>query len=244
MQNDHFLRDLFIKLDIFGKKPLLRIHKNESFRTFFGSLLTIMSVLLMVCTFGYFSLGLWDTTHPSIILSITNIFNPPEFKLSSKNFGIAFGLQNPFTYDQFIDESIYSVEVYQKFANRSTTGNDTVFKLTVSKIETEPCDKTKFPDSYQSLISYFPLKDMYCLKDTNFSIFGTFLNPTHSFLYIEIFECKNNTLLNKTNCKPKTEIDKLLAGTFFSFSYTDIIISPGNYTDPNQKYMGFLHNRE
>ena len=71
MTDDHYFRDLFLKLDIFGRKPRLRINKNESFRTFFGSSLTISSILLMVSTLFYFSLGLLDTTHPSLILSFT-----------------------------------------------------------------------------------------------------------------------------------------------------------------------------
>ena len=79
--------------------------------------------------------------------------------------------------------------------------------------------------------SHYYLSFKKYIKETNISIFETFLNPTFLFLYIEVFECKNNILLNKTNFRQKLVIDKLKAGTFISFSQTDITI---NYTDTNQ----------
>jgi hypothetical protein len=224
---------MLLKLDLFGKKPLLRINKNESFRTNFGVFLTITSILLMLATLIYSSLGLWDVSKPNIILSIINTFNPPEINLSNNTFGIAFGLQNPFTYSQFIDETIYRVEVFQKIAKRNTNSD---FHWEVIQLETERCSEIKFPLSYHQLLVGLPLKDMYCLKNTEFKVFGTFLNPTYAFLYIKIYECKNTTTVH--NCKPKSEIDSILAGTFFSFSHTDITIDPTNYTQPNQKFMG------
>ena len=43
---------------------------------------------------------------------------------------------------------------------------------------------------------------------------------------------------NKPVCKPKSYIDNILRGTFFSYSYTDITIDPTNYKKANQIYLG------
>lgn len=233
MTSYNYFMEKILKFDVYGKKPLLRINQYESYRTLFGSCLSIGSIILMISTTIYFGLQLLDKTHPIVVLSIINSINPPQFNLSSDNFGLAFGLQDPSTYDQFIDETIYRVEVYQKIATRQP---DNSFNWSIIPIQVERCNNQKFPLPYKNLSSDLPLSDLYCLMNTSFSIFGTFLNPTYSFLYIEVFECKNTTTLQK--CRPKSDIDTLLSGTFFSFSFTDITIDPTNFTYPNQKFMG------
>lgn len=184
---------IILQADLYGTKPQLKMNRMDSFRTGFGSFLTISSIIVMAATFIYFGLQLLDVSNPKIVMSITNMFDPPLLKLSNENYGIAFGLQDPITYNQFIDEGIYRVEIYQKKAERVEIGNSSEFNWTVTQLPIEICDKSKFPTSYQDLISTMPLNNIYCLKDTSFEIFGTFLNPSYSFLYVKIFECRNNT---------------------------------------------------
>jgi hypothetical protein len=76
---------------------------------------------------------------------------------------------------------------------------------------------------------------MYCIKDYNYTLKGIFLSPEMSLIQINLFECKNTT---KKKCKPKTVIDELLLGAYFSFSYTEISINPTNFENPNQLILG------
>jgi hypothetical protein len=76
-------------------------------------------------------------------------------------------------------------------------------------------------------------------EEYSFSIHGTLLNDEYSFLYIQIFECKNKT--GGIPCRPKPELDDILAGVFFTFSHTDITIDCSNYTIPNRVYAGDLY---
>jgi hypothetical protein len=231
--------DFLFSLDLFGLKPELRIGKDLTFKTGLGSILTCISSLTMIVTVIFFSLQLFDDTNPKLTLSIRNVIDPPEHKLSSNNYGFSFGLQDPITYDQFIDESIYRVEVYQKSAVREKVGNTTAFKWSARPLEVGPCSIDKYPKDFQTIFKSSPLQQMYCLKNNSFLLSGTFLYEQYSFLYIQLFECKNATNPNKERpCKPKEYIDKILSGTFFIFSHTDITIDPTNFTYPNQNYAG------
>jgi hypothetical protein len=231
------LYELILMADIYGSKPVLKVGKLESFKTNLGSSLTIISILTILLALVYFSLDLFSSANPKIVLSIMNIFNPPKYHLSSENYGFAFGLEDS-SYNQYVDETIYQAKAYQKTATRVQVGNSTQFQWDVTALELGRCSIDKFPSDFYKLFGDAPLNDMYCLKNNTFDIEGTFLNDQYSFLYIELYECKNSTDNIDNPCKPKDVIDEALAGAFFSFSHTDITIDPRNFTDPNQKYNG------
>jgi hypothetical protein len=113
--------------------------------------------------------------------------------LNSSNYGFAFGLQNPFTYDQFIEESIYRAEAYHITGKRIVSGNTTFFDWNLKKLELEICSVSKFPTSYHLLFKDLPLGNYYCLKNNSFSLFGTFLNEEYQYVMIKLFECRNKT---------------------------------------------------
>lgn len=230
-------------LDIYGSKPEFKINSRQSFKTFFGSLLTIASITTTILALGYFSIQLFDVKNPKLVMSIRNIFSPPLIDLNNTNYGFAFGLQNPFTYDQFIDESVYRAEAFHMTGTRM---HDRTFNWTSNKLDLETCTKEKFPTAYAKIFTGLPFISYYCLKDTGFQLSGTFLNEEYKYIMITLFECKNktddendnNNLNNAVKCKPKSYIDEILAGTFFNFAHTDLTLDPTDYEDPNQLYAG------
>lgn len=283
------ISEKLINVDIFGQRPQFNIDRNDSFKTNFGTLLTFTSIITTILALSYFSLQLFNVSNPKLVFSVKNIFNPPLIYLNNSNYGFTFGLQNPFTYDQFTDETVYRAEAYHMTGKRVVKGNTTFFDWNVRKLELEICSIDKFPFAYHKLFKDLPFKNLYCLKNTSFSLFGTFLNEEYQYIKIKLFECKNNTstlreladdsLITNNNsnfhdydnnnnnkniyynkgftnetyknyrnengekstniiCKPKQYIDEILAGTFFTFSHTDLTIDPTNYTNPNQIYGG------
>lgn len=239
----------FIKFDFYGSKPQFQIRQLETFKTIFGSLLSILSVIVTILAIGYFSLEMFDVSNPQLVFSTRNLFSPPLFNLDNNTYGFAFGLQNAFTYNQFIDESIYRAEAYQMTGKRDKNG---IFNWVVNQLELETCKINKFPTEYNQIFNNLPFNNYYCLKNTSFSLFGTFLNEEYQYIMLKFYECKNSTLEindvpnNNGNkilpkaviCKPKSLIDEMLAGTFFSLAHTDLTLDPSNYTHPNQIYAG------
>ncbi len=162
--------------DMYGSRPTLKIGRLETFKSCFGSILTIFSVLLMFSCFMLFFMQLFNTSNPKIVHSVRNIFNAPRYQLSTANYGFTLGLQNPFTYNQFIDESIYRVDVYLKHAKRISVNKYSEFQWEVTPLEVVLCHISKFPKSFYSIFVNNPLRDMYCLKNNSFFLAGTFIN--------------------------------------------------------------------
>jgi len=169
-------------LDIFGQKPQFNIDKKDSFQTNFGGFLTIASITTTILTVFYFSLQLFDRGNPKLVSSIRNIFNPSLINLNNTNYGFSFGLQNPFTYDQFIDESIYRAEVYHMTGKRVTKYNKTLFEWTSKKIETEICSIDKFPEKYKHLYADLPLSN-FTFSHTDLTLDPTnYTNPNQVYI--------------------------------------------------------------
>jgi len=224
-----------LSIDIYGNKPELKIKKGDNFKTVFGSILTIQTILTSLFALSYFCLLLFDVTNPKLVFSLRNINNPPLIQFDQSNYGFAFGLENVTSYEQFIDESIYRVEAYHMTGTRSSNGT---FSWEVEKLGLEKCNINKYPKEFEHIFADLPFQNLYCLKNTTFVLSGTFLNEQYKYIIIKIFECKNSTEPNSTVCQPKSYIDEMLAGTFFSFSHTDITLDPTNYTHPKQVYAG------
>ena len=65
----------------------------------------------------------------------------------------------------------------------------------------------------------------------NESLIGHFSYDYYSFLYLEIYACKNTTN-NKIKCKTREEMDYYLNSTFLSMEFEDVELSPDNYSYP------------
>lgn len=178
-------------LDIYGIETRLRIDNNEKFKTIFGSILSLSSFLISFLAFLYFFSQMIYLSNPKMIISIKNAYKPPLVQLNNSNYGFAFGLQNAFTNDQFIDESIYIAEAYQMTGYKNIEG---IFAWDVQKLDLETCNIDKFPEDYKFLFRNLPLTSLYCLKNTTFSLFGTILNDETSFLTLKLYQCRNKTI--------------------------------------------------
>ena len=133
---------------------------------------------------------------------------PPAIKLNNNNFFCGFALENPITYDAFIDESIYIPKAYFKRAERKGD----IFEWDVTELELERCKLEYFGSLYQDIFKSKTLENLYCFKNIDFTLEGHFSYDLYSFFYIQFFPCVNTT--EKQNCKPLEEIDFYLKNTF------------------------------
>ena len=183
----------------------------------------------------YFFLIFLDDKTPRLLFSMKNIFEPPLTNLNLNNYGFGFSLQDPFTYDQFIDETIYHPLVFQMTGTRVSVGNATVFEWSVVPVELVECSINKFPKEYHTTMKDLPFKDYYCMKDPTFDHAGTFLNSQYKYLMIKLFECKNatdsfgeNRRVNRNNIKRFLKQEEN-GDDYFDFSEKEI---------KNQNYFG------
>ena len=99
------------------------------------------------------------------------------------------------------------------------------------ELELERCNITKFGKDFTTVFTTNGINNLYCFKDINQKLIGHFSYDNYSFIYIQLFPCKNTTE-NNNHCKPREEIDFYLDRTFFSMEFEDIELTPENYSHP------------
>ena len=151
---------------------------------------------------------------------------PPSIQLSNEIFYGGFALEDPNSYDAFIDEEIYYPKAYFKRTERKGD----VFEWYVKELELERCKLEKFGSKYRDSFKKKSLNNYYCFKDMNLTLEGHFSYDLYSLFFIQFFPCVNTTESSK--CKPIKEIDYYLQNTFINFEMQDIELTPKNYSHP------------
>ena len=150
--------------------------------------------------------------------------SPPQVPITHNNFYIAFALEDPATYNPFINEGVYIPKAYFKRAEMK--GEE--FEWKVVPLEIERCQLSKFGAIYQDVFARVDLNNYYCFKDiNNFILEGHFSYLLYSFFYIEFYPCVNTSESKK--CEPKEIMDYYLNNTFVSFEMENIELTPKNY---------------
>ena len=218
----------FIKdFDIFGKEVGLYYKGKEKISTYFGCIATILFFIFFFLCAIYKLEKMIKKANISFHEQIEYFEYPPSIQLTRDIFYGGFALENPITYDPFIDETIYYPKVYFKKAIRNGSNWD----FDIKEIELERCSIEKFGEAFKDKIIHNSLNNLYCFKEMNETLEGHFSYDNYSYFYIQFFPCINSTE-NNNHCKPIEEIDFYLDNTFACFEMEDIELTPSNYSYP------------
>ena len=218
----HYLKDV----DMFGKEPEIYYKKSSKKTSWMGRIFSILFVLAYFAFFVYKLIRMLQRKDVSFYDTFTYADEPSKVKITNENFYGGFGIEDPETYDTFIDESIYIPKAYFKRAEKK--GDD--FDWETVELELETCQLEKFGPIYQEKFKSKQLHNLYCIKNMDFFLEGHFSYDLYSFLYFQFFPCVNTT--EKQNCKPLEIIDKYLKNTFVQFQWQDIELNSKNYSYP------------
>ena len=217
----------FLKtVDMFGKDPELYYKGNQKKTSWVGRIFSISFIIIYFIFFIYKLIRMLKKTDVSFYDTFTYAPEPPALKITKENFFAGFALEDPKTYDVFIDESIYIPKAY--FKKGVNKGDN--FEWQVKEIELERCKLENFGSLYQEKFKTKPLHNLYCFKEMDFVLEGHFSYDIYSLFYIQFFPCVNTT--EKKNCKPLEVIDYYLKKTFISFQFQDIELTPNKYETP------------
>ena len=212
---------------MYGYTPYLFIGGYKRNGSLLGLLSTLLSIIIGSLISSYFISELFNKKNFTVVTSETNPEGIDSVKLTKQTFYFSFYLQDPITYTPIIDESIYYPKIYYKIAKRSDKEG---FIWTKKPLEYGSCELNDFDEKYHKFFLKYDLKNMYCIKNLNESIKGIFTKDEYSFIFVEFYECKNTT--EKSNCRPQSEINYYLNGTFIAIDYQDISIDPNNFSNP------------
>ena len=211
---------------MFGKEPEFYYKKKSKKTSWIGRIFSFVFVIIYFAFFIYKLVRMLKKVDVTFYDTFTYEPEPPAINITNKNFYVGFGLEDPITYDTFMDEGIYIPKAYFKRAEKQ--GDD--FEWQVKELELEPCKLEKFGSVYQEKFKNKELNNYYCFKEVDFILEGHFTYDLYSFFYIQFFPCVNTS--NKHDCKPLEEIDYYLKNTFVSFRFQDIELTPNNYKIP------------
>jgi hypothetical protein len=216
-------------MDLFGYEIKMKVKRNQTFRTNFGGLLTISILLTIAYVIWYFGNEIIFKKRPYLITTDYNDSDPLRINLTDSNFMIMVGLTDINSL-YYIDESIFTVQLKHNIIIRNTDGS---MNVTVSYIPMIPCSGKNIsllPDYFNLL----DLKNLYCLKETDFYLQGDFGQVVWSYLELNFKRCQNST--SKNSCKSPAEISKYLDGGYFGMAVSDTNIDATDFNNPSIKY--------
>ena len=216
-------------IDMFGKEPELYYKTRPNKTSWIVRILSFSFVLIYFAFFLYKFIKMLKKVDVTFYDTFNYAAKPPQVHITHDNFYVAFALEDPVTYDPFLDEGVYYPKAFFK---RAEMKGD-VFEWDVIPLEIERCQREKFGESYQDVFKHIDLTNRYCFKDiNNYILEGHFSYLLYSFFYIEFFPCVNTT--KEQNCKPIETIDYYLKNTFISFEIENIELTPKNYKHPTR----------
>lgn len=214
------------EVDMFGKEPEFYYKGRPKKTSWIGRILSVLFVAIYFAFFIYKLIRMLQKKDVTFYDRFTYTEKPSKIKITNDNFYGGFAIEDPNTYDAFIDESIYFPKAYFKRAEK--TGDK--FNWDIIELELEPCKLEKFGSNYQDKFKTKALNNLYCIKNMDFFLEGHFSYDLYSFLYFQFFPCVNST--EKQNCKPIETIDYYLDNTFIQFEWQDIELNSKNYSYP------------
>ena len=173
-----FLKDL----DIFGKNVELFYKGKNKQNTYFGSVLTITYGIIYLGFLLYKLIRMHKKKDITFYDTFTYLDEPPIIDITNENFYGGFALEDPNTYDPFIDETVYIPKAYFKTAKR----NGSKWDWNIKDIELERCDINKFGSFYKDKFKNKTLDTLYCFKEVNDQFIGHFSYDYYSFFFYRI----------------------------------------------------------
>ena len=216
------------RLDKFGKRAILYYEGENKRTSWIGFVFSILYVFIYLAFFIYKLIRLLKKFDVVVYDTFAYIEKPPSINVTNDTFYFGFALEDPVSYDAFINETIYYPKAYFKEGKRVGGKWDW---YTEREIELEICKTENFGKSFQDKFKNNSLNSLYCFKYMNDTLHGHFSYDEYSMFFIQLFPCRNSTE-NNNHCQSRDIIDKYLNGTYFTMQFEDIELTPQEHSNP------------
>ena len=219
-------------IDLYGFKPRLFVNGYSKKGTAIGIIFSLITWIFMITITVYYCNKLFIDKELHTLSSVRSATSSDYINMDKDNFLFAFALEDP-RYNLYVDEEVYYPEVFYKHGIRDANGqfdySDAI------QLIPERCTESYFGEKFKDLFKSFPFNNMYCIKNLNYTLTGSFAADEYSFLVLNMYPCKNTT---KKKCKTQEELDYLLDGAFFTFQYQNFIFDPNDIDEPFKPKIG------
>jgi len=210
---------------MYGTKANFTIKGNKTYQTIFGSIATLISYFIILIFLVIFSKQIINHSKPNVI--ITNLIDPsPIHYLFSNEFIWTISLQY-LNYSNYIDESIYTLNVFVYISNKIENGKTNVTKIKLFPVKCSNYSFEVIPEYFNNL----PLDNLYCVNLTGIELRGVYMEDKWTSIDFKFVKCKNSSD-NKNICKNPEEIAEALKG-----GYVGIFATITKYYQINLKIL-------
>ena len=220
---------MFSFLDIYGKPYTFTLFNEPVFKTNFGGIMSILSIICFILSFLYFGQNFYLFKNPHYINQKMTQKTYPRYPITNNDLLIAVRIED--TNNLPIDYSnLFNIEFLYFNQTNSDNGNNSIQNKTLGFRD---CKLFNFTD--MRLYTKKNLSDRYlCLDLSNLVIGGYFDIDWTYYIQINVLPCFNSTANNKTNCLAYDKvIDYLMINNIYMSVYTIKYYSDlSDYTSP------------
>jgi len=219
--------------DMYGYTPHLFIGGYSKNGSLFGIITTLFSFLFIISMiFYYFFLYIYSRQLSAISSTRSYSFKEDTVYLGNNSFYFAFGLEEPINFSYYIDESIYYPKVHYRKGTRDKYGT---FKYNITLLDVDRCNESDFGEEYKKFYKTLNYSSLYCIKNLDHVLYGSYSDESYSLLTIKLYPCVNTS--TNLACKPQEDIDYYLKGTFFALEYQSFNFDPTDYKIPTKPIL-------
>jgi len=214
----------FQKIDIFGVAPNIRFRGKDKSYSLYGFIYTLMIWGFILWAIIFTSQDLVHRTDPSLLTTTLQGATAREnIALSHDVFQLGFGLYDNSIGNYFIDSTIYTVE-----ANLGTyvLQPDGSAVLVQTSLDIRPCQASDFDNN----VDYYQSQWCFSKHQTNLDKTISVRTKADSFINI-LFKVCDGTVAG-TTCASTTDINTVLARSYFMTTYKQTTVDPSSYSNP------------
>lgn len=209
--------------DMLSKSPSLKVNEKSSYRTYFGGIISIIIIILTICSIGYFGKDLISKKDPIAIVSAYE-FDNISFNISPNDYYLLLAVEDS-NFSYYNDPTIFTFRAYHQTILLNSDGKTTV---TTIDFEIKPC------------IEYFQnttLKEglnkeiFFCLNPDQYKTEGYWGHQINSYVGIILEKCVNTTI-NNNHCKSENEIDSKINGGVLSMYSLNSNLNLKSFEEP------------
>ncbi|EGR31864.1 hypothetical protein IMG5_100130 [Ichthyophthirius multifiliis] len=246
------MQEILKGFDFIGWKIGLNYKRDNIFRTKFGGVITILSILSISLlffnnvSFYYYLVNnkqLKETVHVNSFKTYN--FKPDPIYLDKNNFMFAISIDQ----ENFINNPYYQIQLQKRKYYKNEQNQQIKLK---EFIKLEPCTKEHWQDVNSQYLNYTDIfiqnninKYLCPQKMQNFTLEGSYSADIFQFLKLSVIKCQNNTLQATSTwnpiCKSQDEINQFNKQREIKMSllFPNFVINP---TKPIDYVTSFLND--
>ena len=206
------------KIDLFSSPPFLYYNGNRKHSSALGIFLSLGIMVFLI--YEFFHSEFFSKTSPYVIVE-TMQDNTIRSLTFNENNPFLLSVADPSTLQKLVDPTIFSFQaVYMD-------------NYVPAIKEIEPCTKDDLPTIDEQTFDSLNASQLYCIKNSSFSLAGGADQLVLNLLEINLFPCNNST--SQVTCKSPEEINNFFKNKQMALGWLTSQFNSHNYQNPFTK---------